>query len=95
MFGILLSALNVAIGFVLRTVVIKLIVFFSLYFVVHGFIEVLITILPAKSEVYLLFSMLPDYFYYFINLMKVPEGIKIVFSALLTRFIIRRIPVIG
>ncbi|HHD0788694.1 TPA: DUF2523 family protein [Yersinia enterocolitica] len=51
--------------------------------------------MPAKSEVYLLFSMLPDYFYYFINLMKVPEGIKIVFSALLTRFIIRRIPVIG
>ncbi|UBI64305.1 hypothetical protein GF111_26525 [Serratia sp. HRI] len=37
MFGILVSAFNVALGFVLRTVVVKFILFFGLYFVVQAF----------------------------------------------------------
>lgn len=95
MFGILVSALNVAMGFILRTVVIKFIVFFALYFIVQAFIPVLVSLLPKSIDIAGLFNSLPDSVWYFINLFMVTEGIKLMFSALLTRFIIRRIPIIG
>ncbi|HGU6004181.1 TPA: DUF2523 family protein [Escherichia coli] len=42
-----------------------------------------------------LFANLSDGFWYFINLSKLPQGISMIISAMATRFIIRRIPVIG
>lgn len=95
MFGILVSAFNVALGFVLRTVVVKFILFFGLYFVVQAFVPVLASLLPKSVDIAGLFSSLPDSAWYFVNLFMVTEGIKLMFSALLTRFIIRRIPLIG
>lgn len=95
MFGILVSALNVAMGFILRTVIIKFIIFFALYFVVQAFVPVLASLLPKSTDIAELFNALPDSVWYFINLFMVTEGIKLMFSALLTRFIIRRIPFIG
>ncbi|CAM7001005.1 hypothetical protein ESCOCP330B_10365 [Escherichia coli] len=41
MFGILISALNTLLGFVFRSLIIKFVVFFALYFVVQGFVEIL------------------------------------------------------
>ncbi|HIB0844427.1 TPA: DUF2523 domain-containing protein, partial [Escherichia coli] len=38
MFGILISALNTLLGFVFRSLIIKFVVFFALYFVVQGFV---------------------------------------------------------
>lgn len=95
MFGILVSAFNVALGFVLRTVVVKFILFFGLYFVVQAFVPVLASLLPKFVDIAGLFSSLPDSVWYFMNLFMVAEGTKLMFSALLTRFIIRRIPLIG
>lgn len=56
--------------------------------------------LPAASSykmsgVASLFANLSDGFWYFINLSKLPQGISMIISAMATRFIIRRIPVIG
>ncbi|EBB7891935.1 DUF2523 domain-containing protein [Salmonella enterica] len=93
MFGILVSAFNVALGFVLRTVVVKFILFFGLY--LQAFVPVLASLLPKSVDIARLFSSLPDSVWYFVNLFMVTEGIKLMFSALLTRFIIRRIPLIG
>ena len=84
MFGILISALNTLLGFVFRSLIIKFVVFFALYFVVQGFVEILVE-----------FANLSDGFWYFINLSKLPQGISMIISAMATRFIIRRIPVIG
>lgn len=95
MFGILVSALNVAMGFILRTVIIKFIIFFALYFIVQAFVPVLVSLLPKSTDIAGLFNSLSDSVWYFINLFMVTEGIKMMFSALLTRFIIRRIPLIG
>lgn len=39
MFGILISALNTLLGFVFRSLIIKFVVFFALYFVVQGFVR--------------------------------------------------------
>ncbi|EIM1634179.1 DUF2523 domain-containing protein, partial [Salmonella enterica] len=56
---------------------------------------VLASLLPKSVDIAGLFSSLPDSVWYFVNLFMVTEGIKLMFSALLTRFIIRRIPLIG
>ena len=95
MFGILISALNTLLGFVFRSLIIKFVVFFALYFVVQGFVEILVELLPDSSNLSSLFANLSDGFWYFINLSKLPQGISMIISAMATRFIIRRIPVIG
>ncbi len=68
---------------------------FALYFVVQGFVEILVELLPDSSNLSSLFANLSDGFWYFINLSKLPQGISMIISAMATRFIIRRIPVIG
>ncbi|RLM18317.1 DUF2523 domain-containing protein [Brenneria alni] len=95
MFGILLSAVNTLLGFVFRSIIIKFVVFFALYFIVHGFVEVLVSRLPDTSNLPELFGNLSDGFWYFINLCELPRGISLIISAWGLRFIIRRIPVIG
>ncbi|EES9565199.1 DUF2523 family protein [Escherichia coli] len=95
MFGILVSAFNTVLGFLLRTAVIKFIIFFSLYFIVQAFIPVLNALLPTNIDFISMFNSLPDSAWYFINIFAVTDGIKMMLSAYLTRFIIRRIPVIG
>lgn len=42
-----------------------------------------------------LFNNLPSDMWYFLELLKVPFGVTLFISAMLARFIIRRIPVIG
>lgn len=95
MYAILLSAINGLLGFIFRTVIIKFILFFGLFFIVHEFVSVLATWLPTGTNLPQLFSALPDTVWYFLNLANVPFGLSLVISAMTTRFIIRRIPVIG
>ena len=95
MFGILISALNTLLGFVFRSLIIKFVVFFALYFVVQGFVEILVELLPDSSNLSSLLANLSNGFWYFINLSKLPQGISMIIPAMFTRFIIRRIPVIG
>ncbi|HHB9069298.1 TPA: DUF2523 family protein [Klebsiella pneumoniae] len=42
-----------------------------------------------------LFAQLPDSVWFWLNLFQVPAGISMMVAAIITRFIIRRIPVIG
>ncbi|CDG21375.1 putative phage-related membrane protein [Xenorhabdus poinarii G6] len=95
MYGILLSALNTALGFVLRTVVIKFVVFGALYFIVKELFSAVVDLLPQSSNIQSLFDLLPDAAWYFINLFQGAFGVSLVVTAWFTRFIIRRIPVIG
>ncbi|EOM4893150.1 DUF2523 domain-containing protein, partial [Escherichia coli] len=60
MFGILVSAFNTVLGFLLRTAVIKFIIFFSLYFIVQAFIPVLNALLPTNIDFISMFNSLPD-----------------------------------
>lgn len=100
LFGILLSALQSVLGFVLRSTVVKFVTFFALYFVVTEFVTILINwglfSVSGKSAALsnALFSI-PSSIWYFLDLMNFSFGISSILSAYVTRFIIRRIPVIG
>lgn len=95
MFGILLSALFSVIGFLLRSVLIKFIVFFALFFVATEFVQLIVPILPGSSSLINALSAQAPGVWYFLDLFKISFGLPIILSAFVTRFVIRRIPVIG
>lgn len=96
MYAILLSALWSALGFLVRSVLVKFIVFFGLFFVTSEFVPILAGLLPTgDAGIPALFAAIPAEVWYFLNLFQVPAGVTAVVSAYATRFIIRRIPVIG
>lgn len=97
MFGIFLSALNAVLGFVLRSVIVKFFVFFGLFFITTEFVQVLVTsgLLPSASSVSTSIGGIPATVWYFLDLFNFSAGIQLTFAAYATRFIIRRIPVIG
>lgn len=97
MFGIVLSALNVVLGFVFKSVIVKFTTFFALWFITTEFIAVLqsVGILPTAAELNASLSGLPATTWYFLDLFAVSQGMQLVLSASVARFIIRRIPVIG
>lgn len=97
MFAILLSAFWTVIGFLLRSVLVKFVVFFALYFVVAGFVQVLVNsgVLPSADSLSAGLSSIPTGVWYFLDLVQFSTGFKIVISAMVAKFIIRRIPFIG
>ncbi|STG37782.1 phage-related membrane protein [Escherichia coli] len=50
MFGILISALNTLLGFVFRSLIIKFRRILALYFVVQGFVEILVELLARFKQ---------------------------------------------
>lgn len=97
MFGIVLSALNSVLGFVLRSVIVKFAVFFGLFFITTEFVQVLTAsgLLPSAQSLHGLFSGIPSGVWYFLDLFSFAVGFPALLSAWATRFIIRRIPIIG
>lgn len=95
MFSLILAALNSMLGFIFRTVVVKFIILFSLYFVVSSFAPVLLNLLPHEFSLDSLLSIIPDYAFYALNIINFPYGFSLCLSAMASRFIIRRIPLIG
>lgn len=95
MFGIVLSALFSALGFLLRSVLVKFVVFFALFFVTTEFVALVVPMLPGASSLTQAFQAQVPGVWYFLDLFKVGTGISACLSAFVTRFIIRRIPVIG
>lgn len=95
MYGILLSALFSAITWLFRSVLIKFFVFFALYFVASDFIAYLLPKLPGADALTQAFGGIPAGVWYVLDLFKVPVGLQLCLAAYVTRFAIRRIPVIG
>lgn len=95
MFGIVLSALNVLLGYVFRSVIVKFVVFFSLFFVTTEFISVLSELLPNANSLSGALGGVPAGVWFFMDLFNVTSGLPLLMSAWATRFIIRRMPVIG
>lgn len=95
MFGIVLSALNVVLGFLVRSILVKFVFFFGLYFVTSEFVPVLSSLLPNSNFLSSAFGNIPASMGYFLHMFMVPQGISMILSAYVTRFVIRRIPVIG
>ncbi|MFJ5359702.1 DUF2523 family protein [Pectobacterium sp. CHL-2024] len=92
----MLAALYTALSFLLRSVVMKFGIMFALFFVVQEFFPVLMSLVNVSPlPLVELFDQLPDSVWYFLNIFQVPTGIAMMVSAIITRFIIRRIPLIG
>jgi hypothetical protein len=95
MFGILLSATFSALAWLVRSVLVKFVVFFGLWFVTTEFMAVVAPLLPGSEAVFTTLHSLPPSMVYFMDIFKLPIGLSLCFSSLLTRFVIRRIPLIG
>lgn len=95
MFGIVLSAINVALAFIFRSVLVKFVLYFGLFFVTTEFIAILTTILPTGSALSSSLAGIPSSVWYFLDLFNVTAAIPALLTAWVTRFIVRRLPVIG
>lgn len=95
MFGILLSALNSVLGWVFRGVVVKFVVFTALYLVVAELVGAMTSWLPTGAALTSAFAGIGAGTWYFLDLFAFSVGLPLLISAFVTRFIIRRIPVIG
>lgn len=97
MFGILLSALSSIVGFIFKSVIIKFVVFFALFFVVTEFLTVLRSWggIPQIDTISRNLPAIPAAVWYFLEMMQFPLGLKIAVAAFAARFLIRRIPLIG
>jgi hypothetical protein len=95
MFGRVLSALFSFAGWFAKSTMVKFGLFFGLFFVTSQFIELMVPLLPGASSLQSAFSTLSPGLWYFLTIFQVPAGVPMVLSAYVTRFMIRRIPVIG
>lgn len=96
-FGAVLSAINAALGFVVRSLLVKFAVFFGLYFVTTGFMDVLSDagLLPDLSALDESLGGISAGISYFLDVFGFWDGLPIFVNAMLARFVIRRIPLIG
>ena len=95
---LILSLSSGLLGFIFKGVVAKFFVFFALFYVTTEFIPVVIDLFIPDSlipNLNTLFDLVPSSLWYFLNLIEFPLGISLVISALLARFVIRRLPIIG
>lgn len=97
MYGIVLSALNAALGPLLSALFIKAVLFTALSAVVLFVIAGLTAagILPDVASVLAGLGTLPSFTIYILQLFRFDLGVSLGFGAIATRFIIRRIPLIG
>lgn len=96
MFAILISAFNTVLGFVFRSIIVKFVLYFGLFFVTTEFLSAIMSMLPSgDGGLGAAFSNLTPGTWWFLDMFKVPFGASAVVAAWVTRFIIRRIPLIG
>ncbi|MRW91032.1 DUF2523 domain-containing protein [Duganella sp. FT80W] len=95
MFGILLSAFNSVLAWLLRTVLIKFVVFTALYMIVSELVLAMESWLPSGDGLTNAFAGISSATWYFLDLFAFSTGLPLIISAALTRFVIRRIPIIG
>lgn len=95
MFGILVSAFNTVLSWVFQQVVIKFLVLFAIYIVIQAFASVLGGFIPSPALMTGALAGIASGTWYFMDLFAFSQGAPMVVSALVYRFLIRRIPLIG
>jgi Protein of unknown function (DUF2523) len=95
MFGIVLSVFYTALGWIFRSLLIKFVLYFALFFVTSEFIALITNLIPDASSINGTLSGIGAGTWYFLDAFKITTGLSLVVSAYATRFIIRRIPIIG
>lgn len=95
MFGILVSAGMRILSFLLGSSVVKFVLYFALMFIVNEFFSLVSSMIPQAGRVNFALGGIPGSVWYFLDLFNVSAGLSAIFSAYTTRFLIRRLPVIG
>lgn len=95
MFGILTSALFSVLGWLVKSVLVKFVLFFGLFYVTTELFGALVPRLPVPGAAFGSLSMLPASVGYFLDIFQYQAGMASVTSAAVTKFVIRRIPLIG
>jgi Protein of unknown function (DUF2523) len=95
MYGIFLSALNVVLGFVFKKLIVQFIILFAIYFTIQAFVTVLSGFIPKPSDISGGLAGIAAGSWYFMDLFAFSQGASLVVAALVSRFLIRRIPLIG
>ena len=95
MFGILVSAFYSVLTWLFTQVVIKFAVLTALFVLVAELVKVLVTLLPSAASLSPAFAGIDSGTAFFMNAFAIPTGVSLILAAYATRFIIRRIPVIG
>ena len=91
----MLAALYAALGWLVRSVLVKFVLFFGLWFVTSELLPVLVSHLPSTAGIESSWAGIPSGVGYFLNVFQIPTGLSMMLSALATRFAIRRIPLLG
>ncbi|MEM8512327.1 hypothetical protein RCH14_001643 [Massilia sp. MP_M2] len=95
MFGILVSAGVRLLSFLLSSFIIKFVLFFALMFIVQGFFGLVAHMIPNSYRISIVLGGIPASVWYFLDLFNIAAGFTAITSAYATRFVIRRLPVIG
>lgn len=97
--GILLSVLWSGLSFVLRTIVVKFIVFAGVYVLMIELFPVMFRFMNIaggdSSGVVDSVRLIPPTVWFFLDAFSVHTGVPIILGAYIARFCIRRIPMIG
>ena len=97
MWGIIVSALSWLMNWLFRAQVMKWVIFTMLYAVLVVLIDALSAQLDASAvgELGTIFGTLPDAVLFFMGVLRLDVGIPMLVAAMILRFAIRRLPVIG
>ena len=95
MFGILLSAFNTVLTWLVHKVVVQFVVLFAMYFLIQAFVGVLASYIPQPSSLTGGLAGISSGTWWFLDLFAFSQGAPMVVTAMVYRFLIRRIPVIG
>ena len=95
--SMLMTGLYTTLTFLLRAVLVEFVMFFALWYVTTEFIAVLksASILPRSDPLTHALVGLPADVWFWLDLFAFSAGAPLIVSAFVTRFIIRRIPLIG
>jgi len=95
MFGRGLSALFSFAAWFAKSAMVKFVVYFALFFITTEFIQLIVPLLPGAADLTSAFAAQAPGVWYILDIFKISFGVSACLSAFVTRFIIRRIPVIG
>ena len=97
MYAILISAAWSVLTWLVRTVILKFVLYAVIYLIITDFLPALISkFVPDVSTMLTnALTALPAGVWWFMDLFQATAGIPLVLSAVAVRFIIRRLPLVG
>ncbi len=95
MWAIFTNAINYLLGLVFRLSPIKFVVMIVLFVIFEALLSILWSLLPTWFNINGLFNNIPAGAWFFLDMIGFDIGVPILISGWATRFLIRRIPVIG